>query len=132
MSAPPITTCTTAPTETGLNIASNGVITFARGQTFPGTGTITGVTAGTDLTGGGTSGNVTLNLNTAATNALYAQLGAVNTFSANQTINGSLTATSSGTGVIGSATATTGNASGVLGESQSTSGYGIQGLATAT
>jgi hypothetical protein len=98
----------------------------------PGTGTITGVTAGTDLTGGGTSGNVTLNLNTAATNALYAQLGAVNTFSANQTINGSLTATSSGTGVIGSATATTGNASGVLGESQSTSGYGIQGLATAT
>lgn len=30
-----------------------------------GNGTITGVTAGTDLTGGGTSGNVTLNLNTA-------------------------------------------------------------------
>ena len=45
-----------------------------------GTGTITGVTAGTDLTGGGSSGNVTLNLNTAATNALYAQLGAANTF----------------------------------------------------
>jgi hypothetical protein len=36
-------------TETGLNIASNGQITFAPGQAFPGTGTITGVTAGTDL-----------------------------------------------------------------------------------
>jgi len=52
-----------------------------------GTGTITGVTAGTDLTGGGTSGNVTLNLNTTATNALYAQLVAANTFAANQTMN---------------------------------------------
>ena len=54
------------PSETGLNIASNGQITFAKGQTFPGTGdgTITGVTAGTDLTGGGTSGNVTLNVDT--------------------------------------------------------------------
>jgi hypothetical protein len=97
-----------------------------------GTGTITGVTAGTDLTGGGTSGNVTLNLNTAATNGLYAQLGAANTFTANQTVNGTLTATSSGTGVLGTATATTGNASGVLGVSQSTSGYGVQGSANAT
>ena len=59
----------------------------------PGTGTITGVIAGTDLTGGGTSGNVTLSLNTAATNALYAQLGAANTFASNQTVNGTLTAT---------------------------------------
>src|SRR5579863_3887470 len=39
-----------------------GLVTFAPGQTFPGIGTITGVTAGTDLTGGGSRGNVTLTL----------------------------------------------------------------------
>src|SRR6516162_7645380 len=57
---------TSKPTETGLRVANNGLITFASGQTFPGTGngTITGVTAGTDLTGGGSSGTVKLNLDT--------------------------------------------------------------------
>jgi hypothetical protein len=87
---------TSKPAETGLHIASDGQITFATGQTFPGTGdgTITGVTAGTDLTGGGSSGNVTLNLNTAALNSIYAQLTAANTFTGNQTVSGTLTATS--------------------------------------
>jgi hypothetical protein len=64
---------TNKPSETGLNIASNGQITFAKGQTFPGTGngTITGVTAGTGLTGGGNSGNVSLSVpNNGITNAL--------------------------------------------------------------
>ena len=55
---------TAAPAETGLKINSKGLISFATGQTFPGTGigTITGVTAGTGLSGGGTTGNVTLAL----------------------------------------------------------------------
>jgi len=35
-----------------LSIASNGKITFAAGQTFPGTGTVTSVTAGAGLAGG--------------------------------------------------------------------------------
>jgi hypothetical protein len=93
---------TAAPAQTGLSIASNGQITFATGQTFPGTGegTITGVTAGTDLTGGGTSGNVALNLNTSALNSTYAQLAAANTFTGNQTVNGNLSATGVVTGSI--------------------------------
>jgi len=81
---------TGTPAETGFSIANNGRITFAPGQTFPGTGTITGVTAGTDLTGGGTTGNVTLNLNLGATDARYARLGAANTFTGNQIIFGNL------------------------------------------
>jgi hypothetical protein len=118
----------------------------------PGTGTITGVTAGTDLLGGGTSGSVTLSLNTAATNALYAQLGAANTFTASQTINGALTATSSGSTIVGQATSdagvgvagngtlygmsgfafdTTGIAIGVSGSSNSSSGQGVSGSANA-
>jgi len=57
---------TATPTETGLKFNNKGLITFAAGQTFPGTGkgTITGVTAGTGLSGGGTTGAVTLNLDT--------------------------------------------------------------------
>jgi YVTN family beta-propeller protein len=48
------------PAETGLAVSSKGLVTFATGQTFPGAGTITGVTAGLGLSGGGTGGNVTL------------------------------------------------------------------------
>jgi hypothetical protein len=52
------------PAETGLKLSSTGLFTFAPGQTFPGAGTITGVTtaAGSGLTGGGTSGTLTLGL----------------------------------------------------------------------
>jgi hypothetical protein len=57
---------TSTPAQTGLHIASNGEITFAAGQTFPGTGdgTIRGVTtaSGSGLTGGGTTGALTLGL----------------------------------------------------------------------
>lgn len=94
------------PAETGLSIASNGVLTFAPGQTFPGSGSVSGVTAGTDLTGGGTSGNVTLNVDTSK----VPQLAASNAFIGNQGITGSLTAT----GVI-TASAFSGNGSGLTG-----------------
>jgi hypothetical protein len=60
-------TTSAAATETGFHFNSNGTIRFAPGQTFPGTGTgngtITGVTAGTGLTGGGIADNVTLAVN---------------------------------------------------------------------
>jgi hypothetical protein len=65
-----------------------------------GSGTITGVTAGTDLTGGGTSGNVTLNLNTAK----VPLLAAANTFVGNQTVTGNLTASGTVTASILDAT----------------------------
>ena len=71
-------------TETGFHFNSNGTINFAPGQTFPGTGsgTITGVTAGTALTGGGTSGTVTLNVDTTKVPLLTA----VNNFAASQAL----------------------------------------------
>jgi len=87
---------TAVPAETGLKIGSNGQFTFAPGQKFPGTSTITNVKAGNDLTGGGTIGVVTLNLDTTK----VPQLATVNTFTANQTVNATMTATSfSGNGV---------------------------------
>ena len=54
------------PAETGLSINNKGLIAFATGQTFPGAGTITGVAtaAGSGLTGGGTSGTLSLSLTT--------------------------------------------------------------------
>jgi trimeric autotransporter adhesin len=123
------------PAETGLKIAKNGQITFASGQAFAGAGTITEVTAGTDLTGGGTSGHVTLNVNTSALNSTYAQLNVANTFSANQVLNGTLTATYLATGGVPiSATSSngvaisgtdTGSGYGVFGESSSL--YGVYG-----
>ena len=48
------------PAETGLLVNSKGLLTFGAGQAFPGVGTITGVTAGAGLSGGGTSGSVAL------------------------------------------------------------------------
>ncbi|MGO9650406.1 MAG: hypothetical protein ACLPOO_20430 [Terriglobales bacterium] len=82
-----------SPSETGLNIAGNGQITFASGQSFPGAGTITGITAGIGLSGGGTSGNVTIAVDTAFGDTHYARLAAVNTFTKNQKVAGTMTAT---------------------------------------
>jgi hypothetical protein len=53
-----------APAETGLKLGSKGQFTFATGQTFPGTGTITGITtaSGSGLSGGGTTGTLSLSV----------------------------------------------------------------------
>src|SRR6202790_4941192 len=73
-----------------------GMVTFAPGQVFPGTGngTITGVTSGTGLTGGGNTGNVTLNVD--PTQVPF--LNTANVFTGSQTVNGNLSATGAVTG----------------------------------
>jgi hypothetical protein len=148
--------------ETGLNIASTGLINFASGQTFPGTGTgdgtITGITTTSPLAGSGTSGSVALSLNTSALettlNGVYAELGANNTFTSAQTISGGAatelsvtTGNSGGTavlgtggskGVSGSGTSygvygNSASGTGVYGTSASTTGApGVQGVSTTT
>jgi len=106
---------TTAAEETGLKISSKGLFTFASGQTFPGTGTIAGVTAGSGLSGGGSSGSVTLTNTgilaltggtgisigsgqspTVSVNmAQVPLLSAANSFTGNQTVTGNLSVTGS-------------------------------------
>jgi len=88
------------------------------------TGTITQVTAGTDLTGGGSSGNVTLNLDTTK----VPTLAGANVFTAHQTVNAPGTAlaatssSSSGYGVSG-----TGSGSSSTGVSGTGTAYGVSG-----
>src|SRR5580658_5093210 len=120
------------PVETGLFIAGNGRITFAPGQTFPGTGkgTITGVAAGTDLVGGGASGNITIGLDTTK----VPQLNAANTFTGDQTVNGNLSSSASVSGsTVNAATAFNldGNAFAFGSHSTSNSFLAFAGNATA-
>jgi hypothetical protein len=166
---------TAAPAETGLKINNLGQITFASGQTFPGTGpgsvtsiasgaglaggpiTSSGtlsiapagvtnamlanpsltITAGTDLTGGGSvalGGSTTLNLNLSATDARYSQLGANNTFTGAQTFNSTTvgvtgnTSNAGGEGILGANTSTSGVAYGVYGQTASGAGFGTVGI----
>jgi hypothetical protein len=89
--AGPVGIGTTSPAYT-LDVQGSGrftqPVTFASSQTFPGAGTITGVTAGTGLSGGGTSGSVTLGINT----SVVPQLNTANTFTNNLTVNANVTA----------------------------------------
>ncbi len=70
---PKSTDNTVAVSGTSFKIDSTGKVTFISGQTFPGTGTITGVTTagGSGLSGGGTSGTLSLKVPSAGiTNAM--------------------------------------------------------------
>jgi hypothetical protein len=100
---PKLTHPTLSVKGSAFAVSNTGKVTFVAGQTFPGTGTIKGVTAGTGLTGGGTSGIVTLGIATNAcssgsalsalpfTCSAFATLGS-NTFDGEETITGGLSA----------------------------------------
>jgi hypothetical protein len=79
---------------TTFNVSNTGLLSFVSGQTFPGTGTITGVTtaSGSGLIGGGTSGNLNLALtNTCSANQVLQWTGSTwvcTTISGGGTITG--------------------------------------------
>lgn len=79
------------PSETGLNIAGTGIVNFVKTQTFP--NTLTGITAGTGINVTGSKTNPTVGINVTFADEYYAQLKASNTFTASQTVNGTMTAT---------------------------------------
>jgi hypothetical protein len=121
-------------TTLGLkNCGANQVLQFVSGAwtcSNAGTGTITGVTAGTDLTGGGTGGPVTLNLDTTK----VPQLSANNAFTGNNaiTVNSltpALTLTNSDL-AGGDALHVFGNA-GAAGIYESGAAFGITGIGSA-
>jgi hypothetical protein len=85
---------TNAPAETGLKINSNGRITFAAGQAFPGTGTVSSVGSGLGLTGGPITGSGTLAIDT----SVVPRLSGGNNFSGNQSVTGNISASGSITG----------------------------------
>ncbi|MFZ3266337.1 MAG: hypothetical protein WA172_20200, partial [Terriglobales bacterium] len=112
-----------SPAETGLSIASNGLITFAPGQTFPSAngGTVTTINTGAGLTGGPITGSGTISIPSAGvTNDLLASPfvtvqagpglsgggtvalgGTVTITNASPSSGGTVTSISSGTGLTG-------------------------------
>jgi hypothetical protein len=116
---------TATPAETGLSISKKGIITFATGQSFPGAGTITGITAGKDLSGGGSSGNVTLSLDTTK----IPQLTGNNTFTGNQTFFGAAGGfLNSGAGAQYAGQNNVAQGIGLLGGATASAGVGVEGI----
>jgi hypothetical protein len=129
---------TAVPAETGLKIAKTGRVTFAAGQTFPGTAglaTPNTFTANQSITGnlsvtgsiiGGSlhgNGSALTNVNAALLNGFgagaFAFVGGSNTFTANQSISANLSVTGSVT-----AGSFSGNGSGLTGLSEGVSALG--------
>ena len=92
---------TSSPAETGLKLSNKGLFSFATGQTFPGTGTLTGITtaSGSGLVGGGTGGTLNLGLKTCSANQVLQYLSGAWTCSNAGT--GTVTSVASGTGLTG-------------------------------
>jgi hypothetical protein len=121
------------PASAFLRAPSSGSTSGAGATTqtnAPPPGTITGVLAGTDLTGGGTSGTVTLNLDTTK----VPQLTSNNTFTGKQTINNSTTITGTDpTGVLHvTNTVTSGFGPAIVAKANSSGASAVKGIQNAT
>jgi hypothetical protein len=133
---------TASPTETGLKLSSNGQITFASGQTFPGTGTVTSVglsapssdftVSGSPVTG---SGTLALKWTAAPTssnvvNSIVKRDG-VGNFSANGVTVSTLTASNLGGAIVATSSSSDAFTSAISGSSTVTSDtvntYGVAG-----
>jgi hypothetical protein len=118
-------------TSLGLkNCAANQILQFISGAwacANPATGTVTSVATGLGLSGGPITGSGTLTINT----SVVPQLAAANTFTANQTVTGTVIGGTSGSsteGLLGEANASSGQTYGVAGFAASPAGYGVEGL----
>jgi hypothetical protein len=88
-----------APGETGLSIANNGLVNFAAGQSFPGTGTVTNVATGSGLLGGPISSTGTISIApSGVTNGMLANPSL--TVAAGSGLSGGGTVPLGGTGTI--------------------------------
>jgi len=132
------------PVETGLKLSSSGIFTFAPGQTFPGTGTVTSVAlsapssdfavSGSPVTKAGTLG---LNWTVAPTNAATANAivkrDANGSFAAGA-INASLgiSSFSTGIGVYGESDGSSTGNNGVQGVTYAGPGSGVAGFNSAS
>jgi hypothetical protein len=133
---------TATPSETGLKIGSNGHITFAAGQTFPGTGTVTSVGLGapnSDFTVSGSpvtgSGALALNWNVTPTSSDVAnsivKRDGTGSFNATAVNVNTLSAVSSGLSLVATSSGTSDNTTAISGTSTATSNaektYGVGG-----
>ena len=122
-----------SPAETGLSIASNGLITFATGQTFPGgggggSGTVTQVNTGAGLTGGPITSSGTISIPSAGvTNSMLVnpsitvQAGAGLSGGGTVALGGTITLTNSAPSSGGTVTSV-GTGAGILGGPITSSG----------
>jgi hypothetical protein len=97
---------TTAPIETGLKLSSAGLFTFAAGQKFPGTSTITAVNtaSGSGLSGGGTTGALSLSLQKTCTANQILQWTGTAWVCATLSGGGTITGVTAGTDLTGGGT----------------------------